>query len=54
MPPAGFDNCVKNGGRVRTKELGSGKYMHLCFRDGKSFAGEVKHKLKKGKTVATK
>jgi len=42
--PAGFENCVANGGRVRTKELGNGKYMHICFLDGKSYAGEVKTK----------
>jgi len=40
--PAGFDMCVKNGGRVRTKKLGSGKYMHICFKGGKSYSGEVK------------
>jgi hypothetical protein len=42
--PAAFDACVKGGGRVRTKKLGGGKYMHICFKDGKSFAGEVKKK----------
>lgn len=40
--PAGFENCVKNKGRVRTKTLGNGKYMHLCFLNGKSYSGEVK------------
>jgi hypothetical protein len=47
--PAGFDKCVKNGGRVRTKELGNGKYMHICFLNGKSYAGEVKTKKTKRK-----
>jgi len=42
--PAGFDRCVKAGGRVRTKDLGNGKYMHICFLNGKSYAGEVKTK----------
>jgi hypothetical protein len=42
--PAGFDKCVKAGGRIRTKELGGGKYMHICFIGGKSYAGEVKVK----------
>jgi len=42
--PAGFEKCVKNGGRVRTKTLSGGKYMHLCFLNGKSYAGEVKKK----------
>lgn len=42
--PADFDNCVKGGGRVRTKTLSDGKYMHVCFLNGKSHAGEVKSK----------
>jgi len=42
--PAGFNKCVKNGGRVRTKELSGGRYMHICFLNGKSYAGEVKKK----------
>ena len=42
--PAAFDACVSGGGRVRTKKLGGGKYMHICFKDGKSYAGEVKKK----------
>ena len=47
--PAGFDKCVKGGGRVRTKTLGKGKYIHICFKDGKSHAGHVKMKEKGGK-----
>ena len=46
--PAAFDKCVRSGGRVRTKELGKGRYIHICFKDGKSYSGEVKTK-KKGK-----
>jgi len=42
--PADFETCVKNGGRVRTKQLSGGKYMHICFKDGKSHAGYVKMK----------
>jgi len=42
--PAAFTKCVKEGGKVRTKSLGSGKYMHICFKNGKSYAGEVKVK----------
>jgi len=42
--PAAFDSCVKNGGRVRTKSLKDGKYIHMCFLGGKSYAGEVKSK----------
>ena len=43
--PADFDRCVKEGGRVRTKNIGKDKYMHICFdKNGKSHAGEVKKK----------
>ena len=42
--PKEFDSCVKRGGRVRTKTLSDGRYIHLCFIDGKSYAGEVKEK----------
>lgn len=42
--PKGFENCVSKGGRVRTKPLSNGRYMHICFLDGKSYAGEVKKK----------
>jgi hypothetical protein len=44
--PEAFDRCVKRGGRVRTKKLSGGKYMHICFIGGKSYAGEVKTKDK--------
>lgn len=40
--PKAFDACVKNGGRVRTKSLKGGKYIHICFLKGKSYAGVVK------------
>lgn len=43
--PQAFDNCVKLGGRVRTKKLKGGKYMHICFKGGKSYAGYVKNKI---------
>jgi hypothetical protein len=49
--PADFDRCVKKGGRVRTKLLSGDRYMRICFKGGKSYAGEVKEakhaKLKK-------
>jgi len=47
--PEAFDACVRNGGRVRTKKLKGGKYMHICFLKGKSYPGEVKTKKKDGK-----
>lgn len=40
--PEDFVNCVKNGGRVKTIKLKGSKYMHVCFLNGKSHAGEVK------------
>ena len=43
--PKEFDDCVKNGGKVRTKKLEADKYMHICFIGGKSYAGEVKTKI---------
>lgn len=40
--PQAFLDCVKQGGRVRTKRLNKTEYMRICFIGGKSFAGEVK------------
>ena len=42
--PADFEKCVADGGRVRTKTLGKNEYQRICYKDGKSFAGEVKTK----------
>ncbi len=43
--PESFDKCVASGGRVRTKTLSDGRYIHVCFdKAGKSHAGEVKEK----------
>ena len=39
--PKAFENCIKKGGRVRRKSLSDGRYINLCFIDGKSYAGEV-------------
>jgi putative hemolysin len=48
--PASFDNCRANGGKIRTKSLSGGKYIHICFdKNGKSHAGEVKTSLKRKK-----
>ena len=44
--PIAFNKCVKQGGRVRTKSLSENRYMHICFLNGKSYAGEVKTKEK--------
>ena len=42
--PKPFEDCLKNGGKVRTKDLPNNKYIHICFKGGKSYAGEVKTK----------
>lgn len=44
MSPASFNDCIKNGGRVRTKKLSDGRYIKICFLNGKSYAGEVREK----------
>ena len=45
--PEAFERCVSSGGKVRTKKLSGGKYIHICFKDGKSYSGEVKLRKKK-------
>jgi len=45
--PKAFNNCVKKGGRVRTKKLTGGKYMRICFIGGKSYSGEIKKSKKR-------
>jgi len=40
--PQAFDNCRRNGGKIRTKRINSRQYMHICFLNGKSYPGEVK------------
>lgn len=44
--PEAFDRCVRQGGRVRTKAF-SGGYIHICYKNGKSYAGHP-HKKSKG------
>lgn len=41
--PKEFDDCVKNGGKVRRKNLKGNKYINICYdKNGKSHSGEVK------------
>ena len=42
--PKNFENAIKQGARVRTKKLPDGKYIHIAYLDGKSYAGEVKQR----------
>ena len=39
--PLAFLRCVREGGRVRTKKLPGGKYIRICFKNGKSYPGEI-------------
>lgn len=49
--PEDFERCRREGGRIRTKKLSKGRYLHICWdKSGKSHAGEVKQgKVKMGK-----
>ena len=48
--PKEFNDCVKAGGKVVTLPLSKGRYIHVCYLNGKSYAGEVKQKEKQGNT----
>lgn len=52
--PKGFDQCERNGGRIRTlsgpnKQFGldKGQYRRICFINGGSHLGHVKTKEQK-------
>ena len=45
--PEAFLKCVRDGGRVITKTLKGGKYIRICYKNGKAHPGEVH--TKKGK-----
>jgi hypothetical protein len=48
--PKMFEDCIKSGGRVRTIKPNKSTHMPVCFKGGKSFAGEPKKtKKKKGR-----
>lgn len=42
--PEAFLKCVADGGDVRTKDLGNGEYMKICYLNGKSYPGETMKK----------
>lgn len=42
--PKDFEKCIDNGGRVRRKTLSDGRYINICYKDGKSYSGEVHEK----------
>lgn len=52
--PAGFDDCRKRGGRIRTivgprdnPRLTADEFMRVCFKDGQMFPGEKHTKTRK-------
>jgi len=52
--PEAFERCVAAGGRVRTVNPKPGRYMPVCFKDGKSYAGEVKKTKKRRPEIGRK
>lgn len=42
--PADFDACQKGGGKIRTIDVGNGKYAHVCILKGKTHMGEIREK----------
>lgn len=47
--PKDFTRCVDEGGKVITKTLPEGRYIHLCKdKSGKWHEGEVKKKKSNG------
>lgn len=44
-----FDDCVNNGGYIKTVQKGKGKYQRVCIIKGKTYKGLVKT-IKKKKT----
>lgn len=50
--PKDFLDCVKNGGRVKTKKLKGDKYIRICYdKEGNSYAGEVMKTKKTSKST---
>jgi len=43
--PKDFINCIKRGGKVRTKTIDKNHYIHICILNGKTYAGEVHTKI---------
>jgi len=44
--PAAFEKCVAEHGEVRRKTLSGDRYINICYKDGKSYAGETHTKKK--------
>ena len=44
--PEDFDKCRREGGKIRTKDVGHGQYIHICIeKAGKTHGGEVKTRV---------
>jgi hypothetical protein len=44
--PEDFDKCVREGGKVVTKDVGHNQYIHICYdKEGNSHHGEVKTRI---------
>ena len=53
--PKDFDECAKNGGKLRRKNLKGNRYITICYdKNGKSHAGEVKVNKSKKQSKADK
>ena len=45
--PSDFNNAVAAGGKVETKQMSGGRYMHIVYgKDGKSYPSEIYTKKK--------
>lgn len=48
--PKEFDMCRQKGGKIITKKVNGKQYMHICYLNGKAYAGDVKeYKSLKGR-----
>jgi hypothetical protein len=45
--PEAFLQCIRNGGRVFTVNIGKNKYRHGCEIKGKIYYGEIKKEKSK-------
>lgn len=52
--PQAFENCVKNGGEVRTKQLNADEYIHICIPKGGGKGDSVAGEPKKYKKLSTR
>jgi len=37
-----FTDCMKKGGKIKTRQLGKGKYQRICTLKKKAYLGEIK------------